>query len=263
MEVFYAQQQTPDQKSCWAKRITLLSSKYTKHQNMQTKWIKSLELCFFQVRREKISERMKYLQDLVPGCSKVRKASLLLSFSTDSCSVMCDEVVFISWPELDYLMQFLDCSPNVYRLQGRPSCWTRLSITCNHYSAKSRCLLHRLPRNSAFFALALYQIVEVNLLSTLLFTDRTQFLDHCWTWMCCRAVLIDEAGCRQPSLRFQHRQSPQQSRGSSFLPTLLFPLVDSRSLFGHRVPMWNGALRNGGTYMLEKQEIVDCIHTHI
>lgn len=25
----------------------------------------------YQVRREKISERMKFLQDLVPGCSKV------------------------------------------------------------------------------------------------------------------------------------------------------------------------------------------------
>jgi hypothetical protein len=73
MEVFYAKQQAPDQKSCSVKRITLLSLKYRKHQNMQTKWIKSLELSFFQVRREKISERMKYLQDLVPGCSKVRK----------------------------------------------------------------------------------------------------------------------------------------------------------------------------------------------
>lgn len=32
-----------------------------------------LELIDFgkQVRREKISERMKFLQDLVPGCSKV------------------------------------------------------------------------------------------------------------------------------------------------------------------------------------------------
>lgn len=31
-----------------------------------------------QVRREKISERMKYLQDLVPGCNKVTgKAGML------------------------------------------------------------------------------------------------------------------------------------------------------------------------------------------
>lgn len=29
--------------------------------------------CFGQVRREKISERMKLLQDLVPGCNKVRE----------------------------------------------------------------------------------------------------------------------------------------------------------------------------------------------
>ena len=29
---------------------------------------------FLQVRREKISERMKLLQDLVPGCSKVHYA---------------------------------------------------------------------------------------------------------------------------------------------------------------------------------------------
>lgn len=30
-------------------------------------------LLFWQVRREKISERMKFLQDLVPGCNKVLK----------------------------------------------------------------------------------------------------------------------------------------------------------------------------------------------
>lgn len=30
-------------------------------------------LCYGQVRREKISERMKFLQDLVPGCNKVLK----------------------------------------------------------------------------------------------------------------------------------------------------------------------------------------------
>lgn len=34
--------------------------------------------CFVQVRREKISERMKYLQDLVPGCNKIAgKAGML------------------------------------------------------------------------------------------------------------------------------------------------------------------------------------------
>ena len=34
--------------------------------------------CFMQVRREKISERMKYLQDLVPGCNKITgKAGML------------------------------------------------------------------------------------------------------------------------------------------------------------------------------------------
>ena len=37
-----------------------------------------LEFCLVQVRREKISERMKYLQDLVPGCNKVAgKAGML------------------------------------------------------------------------------------------------------------------------------------------------------------------------------------------
>lgn len=37
-----------------------------------------LEFCLVQVRREKISERMKYLQDLIPGCNKVAgKAGML------------------------------------------------------------------------------------------------------------------------------------------------------------------------------------------
>lgn len=37
-------------------------------------------MCVFglQVRREKISERMKYLQDLVPGCSKVTGKAVML-----------------------------------------------------------------------------------------------------------------------------------------------------------------------------------------
>lgn len=37
-------------------------------------------MCDFdlQVRREKISERMKYLQDLVPGCSKVTGKAVML-----------------------------------------------------------------------------------------------------------------------------------------------------------------------------------------
>lgn len=34
--------------------------------------------CFWQVRREKISERMRFLQDLVPGCNKITgKAGML------------------------------------------------------------------------------------------------------------------------------------------------------------------------------------------
>lgn len=37
-----------------------------------------LSQLFTQVRREKISERMKYLQDLVPGCNKITgKAGML------------------------------------------------------------------------------------------------------------------------------------------------------------------------------------------
>lgn len=37
-----------------------------------------LSQLFAQVRREKISERMKYLQDLVPGCNKITgKAGML------------------------------------------------------------------------------------------------------------------------------------------------------------------------------------------
>jgi len=36
-------------------------------------WLQLLltSFCFLQARREKISERMKILQDLVPGCNKV------------------------------------------------------------------------------------------------------------------------------------------------------------------------------------------------
>ena len=39
-----------------------------------------LSLSVGQVRREKISERMKFLQDLVPGCSKVVHGICVLFF---------------------------------------------------------------------------------------------------------------------------------------------------------------------------------------
>ena len=42
---------------------------------------------FLQLRREKISERMKLLQDLVPGCSKV-------SFFSGGNEVVCYCLVF-------------------------------------------------------------------------------------------------------------------------------------------------------------------------
>jgi hypothetical protein len=35
-------------------------------------------ISFLQIRREKISERMKHLQDLVPGCSKVTGKAVML-----------------------------------------------------------------------------------------------------------------------------------------------------------------------------------------
>lgn len=38
-------------------------------------------LLLTQARREKISERMKFLQDLIPGCNKVSTNDLFLSCS--------------------------------------------------------------------------------------------------------------------------------------------------------------------------------------
>lgn len=40
-----------------------------------------IELSVLQARREKISERMKVLQDIVPGCNKVRYCTFSFLFT--------------------------------------------------------------------------------------------------------------------------------------------------------------------------------------
>ncbi|KAL9994048.1 putative transcription factor bHLH family [Helianthus debilis subsp. tardiflorus] len=63
-----------------------------------------------RVRREKISERMKFLQDLVPGCSKViRKA------------VMLDEIInYVQSPQRQFLsMKLATINPQMdFNLEG-------------------------------------------------------------------------------------------------------------------------------------------------
>ncbi|THU46589.1 hypothetical protein C4D60_Mb09t06520 [Musa balbisiana] len=62
----------------------------------------------YQVRREKISERMKLLQDLVPGCSKVTGKAVMLDETINYVQALQRQVEFLSMklatlnPQLDF-----------------------------------------------------------------------------------------------------------------------------------------------------------------
>jgi len=57
--------------------------------------------CLVQVRREKISERMKYLQDLVPGCNKIAgKAGMLDEIINYVQSLQRQVEVRVCWSNL-------------------------------------------------------------------------------------------------------------------------------------------------------------------
>ena len=138
--------------------MTLLSLKYRKHQTMQTKWIKSLDLCFFQVRREKISERMKYLQDLVPGCSKVRKAPyyfLSREIHAQPCAMRSS---FISRIRIGLPNAVTGLLSQCVQVTGKA---VMLDEIINYVQSLQRQIEvpssspPSLPRNSAFFALVL------------------------------------------------------------------------------------------------------------
>lgn len=63
-----------------AERVSLLSLQFHANSNPRLPRNQPMLTAIFgvQVRREKISERMKYLQDLVPGCSKVTGKAVML-----------------------------------------------------------------------------------------------------------------------------------------------------------------------------------------
>lgn len=68
---------------------------------------------FLQVRRERISERMKYLQDLVPGCSKVTGKAVMLDEIINYVQSLQRQVEFLSMklagvnPSIDFNIETL------------------------------------------------------------------------------------------------------------------------------------------------------------
>ncbi|KAL1557518.1 transcription factor bHLH62-like isoform X1 [Salvia divinorum] len=78
-----------------------------------------------RVRREKISERMKLLQDLVPGCNKVTGKALMLDEIINYVQSLQRQVEFLSMklasvnPDLDFNMESL-LSKDMYQQQLYP-----------------------------------------------------------------------------------------------------------------------------------------------
>ncbi|KAG6417220.1 hypothetical protein SASPL_119373 [Salvia splendens] len=78
-----------------------------------------------RVRREKISERMKLLQDLVPGCNKVTGKALMLDEIINYVQSLQRQVEFLSMklasvnPDLDFNMENL-LSKDMYQQQLYP-----------------------------------------------------------------------------------------------------------------------------------------------
>ncbi|KAJ4748150.1 BHLH transcription factor [Rhynchospora pubera] len=85
-----------------------------------------------RVRREKISERMKYLQELVPGCSKVTGKAVMLDEIINYVQSLQRQVEFLSMklaavnPRLDLNIETL-LSKDI--LQGRGACSSTVGFT--------------------------------------------------------------------------------------------------------------------------------------
>ncbi|CAN6447898.1 unnamed protein product [Victoria cruziana] len=79
-----------------------------------------------RVRREKISERMKFLQDLVPGCSKVTGKAVMLDEIINYVQSLQRQVEFLSMKlatvnrRLDFNMESL-LSKDIFQSRGGPS----------------------------------------------------------------------------------------------------------------------------------------------
>ncbi|XP_039006831.1 transcription factor HBI1-like [Hibiscus syriacus] len=84
-----------------------------------------------RVRREKISERMKYLQDLVPGCNKITGKSGMLDEIINYVQSLQRQVEFLSMklatvnPRLDFDID------NLYAKEVFPSCTTNFPTVAN------------------------------------------------------------------------------------------------------------------------------------
>ncbi|XP_038707415.1 transcription factor bHLH49-like isoform X1 [Tripterygium wilfordii] len=85
-----------------------------------------------RVRREKISERMKFLQDLVPGCSKVTGKAVMLDEIINYVQSLQRQVEFLSMklatvnPRLDFNVEGLLAKDQI--LQSRPG--PSLTLRC-------------------------------------------------------------------------------------------------------------------------------------
>ncbi|XP_074591926.1 transcription factor bHLH76-like [Curcuma longa] len=85
-----------------------------------------------RVRREKISERMKYLQELVPGCSKVTGKAVMLDEIINYVQSLQRQVEFLSMklaavnPQLDFGIEGL-LAKNLLRTHGGSSSATGFS----------------------------------------------------------------------------------------------------------------------------------------
>ncbi|KAL9226120.1 hypothetical protein vseg_001970 [Gypsophila vaccaria] len=80
-----------------------------------------------RVRREKISERMKFLQDLVPGCSKVTGKAVMLDEIINYVQSLQRQVEFLSMklatvnPRLDFSIEQLLAKDHVLSARSGPS----------------------------------------------------------------------------------------------------------------------------------------------
>lgn len=80
-----------------------------------------------RVRREKISERMKFLQDLVPGCSKVTGKAVMLDEIINYVQSLQRQVEFLSMklatvnPRLDFNIERLLAKDQMFSARAGPS----------------------------------------------------------------------------------------------------------------------------------------------
>ncbi|XP_017230023.1 transcription factor bHLH63 isoform X1 [Daucus carota subsp. sativus] len=182
-----------------------------------------------RVRREKISERMKYLQDLVPGCNKITGKAGMLDEIINYVQSLQKQVEFLSMklstvnPRLDFNVDtifnekmFPACTSNFPTIGLLPEAATSAYLQVNPLQHVAACSGLELETNAASIALKRTASAPVSIADTFFNPPCFNQLQHSGTW----------------DLELQNLYNPEFQHGRSInYPSQLFTgSIDSSNL---------------------------------